>query len=390
MSMDIRTSTDKRLVPNTVLIRLREELGWGRPRLAKQFEVIGRRHGITTPEPAAMEKQIYRLETGRTVRPTPLYSKLYCLTFDRTTLELFGDLAAEVPAGATCITRSHKFIPVFIGAQAATALSTAGQWSHVDDQWTECRRRAVDHPAGSCNLYLWPFGVALFHLVEDLALDSVAHLAVWRRITYEQNMQWARDQLHALTGDEIGGQPYVLSLYWVDEPVWQGRDLLTALRLMCIPRLLVQRVDNIDESCLAPAMLVERALLQDGFDHPELVDFSMKGISLGYASWSGVVYHPIARDRALHEDELVTCELSVQAVWAYCDHLRQQVETGDDPVVPAEFGWRFLRGVRSRLTTERPQETSQHRSMRDAVVQTSGLGRHLTQAVEILRECDRT
>jgi hypothetical protein len=375
---------------NAVLIRLREEQGWGRPRLAKQFELIGRHHDIPTPELAAMEKQIYRLETGRTVRPTPLYSKLYCLTFDRTTLDLFGDLAAEVPAGATCITRSHKFIPVFIGAETATALSTAGQWSPVDDQWTECRRRAVDHPAGSCTLYLWPFGVALFHLVEDLALDSVAHLAVWRRITYEQNMRWARDQLRALTGGEVGGQPYVLSLYWVDEPAWQGRDLLTALRLMCIPRLLVQRVDDVDESCLAPAMLVERALLQDGFDHPELVDFSMKGISLGYASWSGVVYHPIARDRALHEDELVTCELSVQAVWAYCDHLRQQVETGDDPIVPAEFGWRFLRGVRSRLTTERPQETSQHRSMRDAVVQTSGLGRHLTQAVEILRECDRT
>jgi hypothetical protein len=389
MSMDIRTSTDKRVVPNGVLVRLREELGWGRPRLAKQFELVGRRHGITTPEPAAMEKQIYRLETGRTLRPSPLYSKLYCLTFDRTTLELFGDLAAEVAAG-TCLTRSHKFIPMFISAEVASALSAAGQWSHVNDQWTECRRQAVEHPAGSCNLYLWRFGVALFHLVEDLALDSVAQLAVWRRITYEQNMHWARDQLRALTGDEVGGQPYVLSLYWVDEPAWQGRDLLTALRLMCIPRVLVQRVDDIDESCLAPASLVERALLQDGFDHPELVDFSMKGISLGYASWSGVVYHPIARDRALHEDELVTCELSAQAVWAYCDHLRQQVEKGDDPIVPPEFGWRFLRGIRSRLTTERPQETSQHRSMRDAVVQTSGLGRHLTQAVEILRECDRT
>jgi hypothetical protein len=126
--------------------------------------------------------------------------------------------------------------------------------------------------------------VALFHLVEDLALDSVAHLAVWRRITYEQNMHWARDQLQALTGGEGGAQPYVLSLYWVDEPAWQGRDLLTALRLMCIPCVLVPRVDNIDDSCLAPATLVERALLQDGFDHPELVDFSMKGISLGYAS----------------------------------------------------------------------------------------------------------
>ena len=100
MSMDIRTPTDKRHVPNAVLIRLREEQGWGRPRLAKQFELIGRRHGIPTPEPAAMEKQIYRLETGRTLRPTPMYAKLYCLTFERTTSELFGDLETEVPAGA--------------------------------------------------------------------------------------------------------------------------------------------------------------------------------------------------------------------------------------------------------------------------------------------------
>jgi hypothetical protein len=92
--------------PNAVLIRLREEQGWGRPRLAKQFELIGRHHSIPTPELAAMEKQIYRLETGRTLRPTPMYTKLYCLTFGRTTLELFGDLESEVPADATCATRS--------------------------------------------------------------------------------------------------------------------------------------------------------------------------------------------------------------------------------------------------------------------------------------------
>jgi hypothetical protein len=390
MSMDIRTSTDKCYVPNAVLIRLREEQGWGRPRLAKQFELVGRGHGIPTPEPATMEKQIYRLETGRTVRPTAMYAKLYCLTFQRTTTELFGDLEPNAPAGTTCATRSHKFVPVFVGAEAASALAaTSEQWNHVDDQWTQCWRRAVEHPTGSCQLYLWPFGVALFHLIEELTHDSIAHLAVWRRITYEQNMQWAHDQLNVLTGSNVIGQPYVLSLYWVDEPAWQGNDLHTALRLMCIPRVLVPRRDNYDESCLASAALIERALFENGFDHPELVDFSIKGISLGYASWSGVVYHPVARDRALREDELVTCELSVQATWAYCDHLRQKVERGDDPIVPAEFGWRFLRGIRSRLTTERPQETSQHRSMRDAIVQTSGLDRHLAQAVEILRDCDR-
>lgn len=232
------------------------------------------------------------------MRPTPLYSELYSLTFSRTAIELFGDLAAGVPAGPTCTARSHKFIPVFIGAEVASALHETGTWNHADDQWTECRRLAVDHPAGPCHLYLWPFGVALFHLVEELTLDSVAQLSVWRRVTYEQNMQWAREQLRALGGSEVVGQPYVLSLYWVDRPAWHGRELETALRLICIPRVLLQRADKIDELCLAPAALVERALLQDGFDHPELIDFGMKGISLGYASWSGVVYHAIARDRA--------------------------------------------------------------------------------------------
>jgi hypothetical protein len=388
--MDIRTSADKRRVPNAVLIRLREEQGWGRPRLAKQFELTGRRHGIPTPEPAAIEKQIYRLETGRTLRPTPMYAKLYCLTFDRTTSELFGNLEIEVAAGARCIVRSHKFVPVFIGAEAVSALAATGQWDRVDDQWMECRRQVVEHPAGSCQLYLWPLGVVLFHLVEDLTLDSVARLAVWRRITYEQNMQWAQDQLRALTANPLAGQPYVLSLYWVDQPAWAGNDLHTALRLMCIPRVLVPRADIIDESCLDSAALAERTLLHNGFEHPELVDFSMKGISLGYASWSGVVYHPIAHDRALREDELITCELSVQAAWAYCEHLRQHVEHGNDPTVPPQYGWRFLRAIRSRLTTERPQETSQHRSMRDAIIHTSGLDRHLTQAVDILRDCDGT
>jgi hypothetical protein len=389
--MDIRTSVDKRLVPNAVIIRLREEAGWGRPRLAKEFELVGRRHGIITPEPAAMEKQIYRLETGRTVRPSPLYSELYCLTFGRSAIDLFGDIGgAGVPAGLTCLARSHKFIPMFVGADVASTLCMVEKWSHAGDQWIECRRLAVEHPSGGCHLYVWPFGVALFHLVEELTLDSVAQLAVWRMVTYEENMRWACERLQALSGGAVIGEPYVLSLYWVDRPAWCGGELETALRLISIPRVLLQRADKVDESFLAPAALVERALIQDGFDHPEIIDFGMKGISLAYASWSGVVYHATARDRALREDELITCELSVQAVWSYCDHLRQQVEKGVDPVVPAEFGWRFLRGVRSRLTTERPQESSQHRSMREAVVKTSGLDRHLTQALEILRECDRT
>jgi hypothetical protein len=160
----------------------------------------------------------------------------------------------------------------------------------------------------------------------------------------------------------------------------------TALRLLCMPRSLIERDDDSRVPSLAHATLVEQALLREGFDHPGIVDFGIKGISMGYASWSGVVYNPTAPDRALREDEMVRCELAVQAVWSYCNHLRMEVETGRDPDVPDAFGWRFLRGLRSRLTTERPQETSQHRSMRDAIVETSGLSRHLIQATETLRE----
>ena len=66
MSMDTRTPGDKRLVPNAVITGLREERGWGRGRLAKEFELVARRHGLTSPTRESMQKQIYRLETGNT------------------------------------------------------------------------------------------------------------------------------------------------------------------------------------------------------------------------------------------------------------------------------------------------------------------------------------
>ena len=400
-----RKHAPSRRVPGTYMSR--EEL-------AEAVALWATEHDSKRRDVAFDANHLGKLERGTVQCPRQVYVNALCAVLGATPAELGFDAVAlatrplrampdshsrhsasrDVPgdpvsAGGVCVARSHKFVPVFIGAQAAAVLAAGGSWSRVDDQWMECRRRAVEHPGGSCQLYLWPFGVVVFHLIEDLALDSVAQLAVWRGITYDQNMRWAHDQLQALTTPHpVAGQPYVLSLYWVDEPAWQGNDLHTALRLMCIPRVLVPRTDTIDESCLDSATLAERALLDNGFEHPELIDFSMRGISLGYASWSGVVYHPIAHDRALHEDELVTCELSVQAIWAYCDYLRQHIEHGHDPIVPPEFGWRFLRGIRSRLTTERPQETTQHRSMRDAIVHTSGLHRHLTQALEILRDCD--
>jgi hypothetical protein len=82
----------------------------------------------------------------------------------------------------------------------------------------------------------------------------------------------------------------------------------------------------------------------------------------------------------------VACELAAQSLWAYSEHINTQVELGRDPVVPDEYGWRFLRAMRSRMTTPRPRESGQHRSMRNAVLETSDLVTHLAHAIDTLRE----
>ncbi len=391
MSMDTGTSDSDRgtsATPNRVLLELRSSRGWGRPRLAKELHRFCQSKGWPSPGEENIQKQIYRLETGKIRSPDEFYTRLCTEFFSATPHDLFGDLRADTGTSTTFGIVSHKFIPVYIGAAAAENLSVDKK-TVGDEQWTDCRSGSVKmEGADTCMMYVWPFGVVVFHLVESLTPASIAEISVWRRSSYPQNIEWVTRRLEEQIG-KIADEPYVLSAYWVGSAPWDGARLDTSLRLLSIPRVLTDRED--DRRGLpsrAHAELVEQALLREGFDHPEIMPFGMRGISLGFASWSGVVYHPTAPGRALTEHELVSCELSVQAAWSYCNYIRTEVERGRDPVVPPEYGWRFVRGLRSRITTERPQETSQHRSMREAIVETSGLSRHLAQTVETLREAD--
>lgn len=389
--MDTGTSDADRLpIPNQLLITLRKGRGWGRPRLAKELDLICRREGWASPGLAAIEKQIYRLETGRVSQPDEFYRRLYSTAYGKSERELFGDQEQQPTAiGSQFRARSHKFIPAYVGPKACEELQRNMSLAVQPEQWLDCYSGEVPIAEGKCQLYVWPFGVAMFHLLEVREMSSLAELSVWRKATYAANREWADAKLSALAGREVAGTSYVLSAYWLDSFIWGSGELETALRIMCIPRVLRERDEHSGESELEQALLVERSLLKQGFSHPEIIDFGMKGVSLGYASWSGVVYCPLASERSLAESEIVNCELTVQAIWAYCEYIRAQVECGEDPQVPDSCGWRFLRGVRSRLTAERPTETTQHRSMREAIMETSGLSRHLSQAVEIMRESER-
>jgi hypothetical protein len=127
-------------------------------------------------------------------------------------------------------------------------------------------------------------------------------------------------------------------------------------------------------------------LLATGFDHPDIISFGVRGVSTGYAGWSGVAYAAHSHERSLTIDELVACELTVQALWCFSRQIQQLVEDGQDPSTQEDFGWRFLRAASSRLTAARAQETAQHVLMREAIMKTSGLAERLRSAQDALRD----
>lgn len=285
-----------------------------------------------------------------------------------------------------CGVRSHKFIASHIGPDAAHRFGDQAEVAHKAVEGLECYSASVEHQSGQCDLHVWPFGSAIFHLVEDLELSSIATLALWRFQSYEENLAWATTKLRALTGDERIRASYVLSLYWVHSPIWVGRPLNTALRLICAPRILLDREMQDADTCRRSAERAERILLAESYEGSDLRSFGLRGVSLGFASWSGVAFHPLDPDRALGERELVSLELALQAVWSYCEFVKQQLEEGAEPIIAEGYGWRFLRAIKLRLMHPQSQETGQHKAMREAIVDTSGLPSLLSQALEALRE----
>nr|WP_030076872.1 transcriptional regulator [Streptomyces baarnensis] len=282
---------------------------------------------------------------------------------------------------------SHKFLPVFIGVERARRLR-AHMTPSAGTDWLESSAARVDHPeAQECSLYVFACGVAVFHLVQPHEPASLTELAVWRYRSYASDLPWARDKIRDLLGEDHSGvlQPeYVLSLYWLTSSPWTGSTYDTVLRLLSTPSVLVDR-----GAFGGPAPLdgsVEASLLAIGFDHPEVVPFGVRGVSTGYAGWSGVAYASHSHERSLTIDELITCELTVQALWCFTHQVQQMIEDGQDPSMPEQYGWRFLRAAYSRLTTARAQETAQHVLMREAIMKTSGLAERLRAAQDALRE----
>ncbi|GGU06871.1 hypothetical protein [Streptomyces lateritius] len=85
------------------------------------------------------------------------------------------------------------------------------------------------------------------------------------------------------------------------------------------------------------------------------MSFGVGRVSTAYVGCSGVAYASHSREHSLASDELVTCELTVQALWCFSRQTHQMIEDGQDPSMPEQYGWRFLCAAYSWLTTARAE-----------------------------------
>ncbi|RKE02952.1 transcriptional regulator [Streptomyces sp. TLI_171] len=291
------------------------------------------------------------------------------------------------PAGRGFEVNSHQFIPLHLGPEP-TELYAAGA-AHRPGPGN-LAQRTLDVPGRDgfhrCQLHVYEFGVAVLHIQQPLAFASVTDLAMWRYPSYEHNRTWARQAVSELVSDIVGrsiavSPQYTLSVYELVQHSWGAETLGTALHLLATPGVLVDR--SIET---APTSLeVEPLRFADRWTHPQAIEFT-GATSRGVAGWSGVAYWQDPGETALSIEDIVAMELDTQALWSLSSALLHRVEEGHDPQMPEQFGWRWLRGAASRLTSARPTESAEHRAMRAAVLGTSDLPERLRDAWSALKE----
>ncbi len=375
-------------LPNRALIEARKSLGLGQRRLAVRCQEVGIRQQRQPPDVDSIERAIRRIERGEVQRPRgDFYVPTLCEVLGKTPMELFGEVATTSTPGRAFTVTSHKFAPVFIGAGDAAELIRCGDFSSDTCEWMSTNTSNLAHPTGRCTVTVFDFGVLVFHITEKRSFSNVAELALWRRLSHQAARSWTDETTRKRWPTLHGNPQYVLSAYWLDEHCWQPDDLGTAVRLLCVPSVLLARAgDNKDDALIAGAQVAERAQFREGFNPPNVTAFGVDGVSLGYASWSGVAYLPLSPMRSLAPAELVEFETLVQALWCYTETVSTIAQEGQDPEIPDTYSWRFLRACHSRLASARPRETNQVRMMRDAILATSRVTSQLTDAQAILRE----
>jgi len=330
---------------------------------------------------------VSRWERG--IRPSRFYVRWIAEAFGRSAAELGlstppapRTLGSSRGANKTLLVRSHKFLPVYCDPAALNAIGPTGR-PPSSAAWATYEAAAGEDCAKALTLHPFPFGIVVYHIREEIEFPGVAWLAAWRKATYHH----ARATIDAVLADVPGASPteYVFSVYDILQHPWApGRTLRSGVRLASMPSVLLPRSERweVTQPEISRGHDLEARLVSQGFEHPEIREFGISGVSLGCASWSAVAYHALEPDQHLGSDKLVNIEVLTQALWAYCS----RVSTDQRPLAdyPA-FGLEGLRSHAARLVApSQPMEGTDECLAREAIVETSRLRTMLDQAERVI------
>ncbi|MEJ2865955.1 hypothetical protein [Actinomycetospora flava] len=349
--------------------------------MASRLCAAARQKGTALGEPESVRRHLRRIQSGAVAVPSEPYLSLICEDTGHSALHLFGVLD-DAPTGpglrSTFAVTSHQFVTTFLGADGAAAVAGASEAEPAEVAGVPCARVQVRPGA---ELYLFDVGTAIFHVVEQVQFAYIAELARWRRRSYTDVLAWASEWLTRAAGHDVEAG-YVFSVYWLDRSRWPAEQLPIAVKLLSVPKIVLGEAGDL----CGNAEAVEERLLREGdLEDDRIKSYGFPGVSYGFASWSAVAYCPLLDARALDPQTHVDTELLTQSVWAFCRHVLDQVEAGDDPDIDEAEARRYLRAMRSRASSPRAQESGQSVAMRRAVFATSDLEAMITGALDCLR-----
>lgn len=296
----------------------------------------------------------------------------------------FQKRSAQSSSESICI-ESHKFVPVYLGHRPEVGLPRPSPWIPYNQ---------LDTPEGS--LCVFESGVGVWHLRETIEVESIVDLAVWRRDSYH-NILGGDHSIHKRLPSVLSmpagpktqplrsfiGKPgYVLSAYFVRSHCWPESQLKTGLKLMCSPHVLHGSDDQVVEGPRVRAL--ERLLLTQGIDHPDVREFGIYGIAFGYASWAGVSLFDFVDDNSSLGAEIIQFELALQSVWWLCHCLGNMPPNQGRKGRAAGHSWRNVAADLAKLKSIGPTEHTPRRTMVEAILATSRIDHVAAEAQKSL------
>jgi DNA-binding winged helix-turn-helix (wHTH) protein len=275
---------------------------------------------------------------------------------------------------------SHCFVPTYIGNLGERGIEHSTLWGkfsifHFQDM--------------NASLHVSEYGIGVWDIRDMMRFTCITDLALWRRgcfqtILLEQHqiiehtkklLPHPESILNKTLYRYAGVPKYVLSVFVLKHHNWPAEQLRSALKLMSCPRVLLQDGDkNFDRN---QGLIREQRILESGFEHPDLREFGIFGSDFGYAGWAGVSYCSFPNGPSQLWSTIADYELALQSLWLFCHLIKNIADQADKNQTQA------LRAAEStihrelaRLRAIGPTESTEERTMCEAIFATSRIQRH--------------